>query len=122
MPCGDEPSLKVSTMPAYWGVAPRKPADWWASVVPVLPAIGRVQPAPLAAAAAVPPAWSSLLMPTASVFANASSTACSQGSSVITTGLPCRSRISSIGVGGHHTPPLMMVAATLLSSSGLVGA
>src|SRR3954470_4150718 len=118
--CG--PSLNVITDAAYCGTAPTNAADLNSWVVPVLPSIGRLKP--LAAAYEVPPGWSSLLRPVTNVFASGSSTACSQGFSrpLRSTGWPFRSVTEMSGVGGHHTPPLINVAATFASSSGLVGA
>ena len=67
------------------------------------------------------PIVSSLLSPVSSVFANAGSTACSHGASVIGTGFPAASVTFSMGEGGHHFPALSRVAPTLASSSTLVG-
>ncbi len=53
------------------------------------------------------------------VFASPSGTAWSHGSMVNDTSLPWRSKILSIGFGGHHVPPEASVAATLESSSAL---
>src|SRR4030081_2358947 len=100
---------------------PTNVAEMLSFVVPVLPIIGRFQPTALAATAEVPPPWSSLLSPTASVLARPSGTACSQAASLTGIGLPVRSVTEAIGVGGHHTPPLRMVAATLPSSRPLSG-
>src|SRR5262245_9388929 len=93
------------TAPDACGTMPRNAADLCCWVVPVLPAIGRFQPTSPAARAAVPPAWSSLLIPFSRVLASPGSTACSHGASVSGTGLPAESVIDSIGLGGHHTPP-----------------
>src|SRR6185369_8298667 len=115
------PNLNVIAAPASWGVPPTKAADTLPCVVPVLPISGRSQPTPLAAAYEVPPGWSSLLMPTARVFASGSGTACSHGASLICTGAPLRSVTAAIGVGGHQTPPERIVAATLPISRPLTG-
>ena len=88
-----------------WLVKPRNADDRWASVVPVLPDIGRFQPTEPAAPAAVPEPVSSLLIALASVLARPSGTTCSQVSVVTETSLPARSKTLSIGLGGHHTPP-----------------
>src|SRR5438132_460259 len=121
IPCGFLLSSKVSTAPASCGVAPMKPADLYSCVVPVLPSMGRVQCAALAALAAVPET-ASLLSPTTSVLASPSGTACSHGCSGTSTFLPLRSSTSTIGVGGHQVPPLIRVAATLAISKVLTGA
>ena len=86
-------------------------------MVPVLPDIGRSQPAAPAEPAAVPPPSSSLLIALASVLASPSGTTCSQVSVVTDTSLPLRSKTLSIGLGGHHMPPDASVAATFDSSS-----
>src|SRR5690606_17114114 len=111
----------VITAPDTCGTTPRNAADWWAWVVPVLPAIGRFQPTWAAAPAAVPPGLSSLLIPVSSVLSRPGSTTCSHGASVTSTGLPAGSVIDSMGLGGHHRPALARVAPTLASSSTLVG-
>ena len=116
------PSLNVCTAPAKSGVAPMNAADLYSSVVPVLPIIGRVHLTARAAAAAVPRSWSSLLMPAARPFASPSATTCSHGASFTGTPLPLRSSTLPIGVGGHHLPPLTMVAATFASSRVDTGA
>ena len=87
-------------------------------MVPVLPDIGRPQPAEPAAPTAVPLMVS---RPSAldSVSARPLGTTCSHGSVVTAISLPLRSKILSIGLGGHHMPPEASVAATLASSSGL---
>ena len=96
---------------------PTKPDDRCASVVPVLPDIGRFQPAAPAEPDAVPPPTASLLIALAMVFARPSGTTWSQVSVVTATSLPLRSISLSIGFGGHHAPPEARVAATLDSSS-----
>src|SRR5262245_56492871 len=121
MPCGFLLSSKVSTAAAYCGMAPTKPADLYCWVVPVLPSIGRVQWA-LAPAACAVPDGTSLLRPTTSVLASVSGTACSHGCSGTSTLRALRSSTSRIGLGGHHTPPLISVAATFASSRVLTGA
>ena len=88
-------------------------------MVPVLPDMGRFQPAPAAAPAAVPAPTESLDMATARVLASPSSTTCSHCGSFSSTGFPVRSVIDSMGLGGHHTPPDARVAPTLDSSSAL---
>src|SRR2546422_170400 len=54
MPLVLRPSLNTMPAPDSCGTAPRKVADLYSSVVPVLPIIGRVQFADFAAPAAVP--------------------------------------------------------------------
>src|SRR3954465_8536135 len=89
----------VMTAPATCGTTPKNAADLCCWVVPVLPAIGRSQPAAPAALAAVPPGSSSLLRPVSRVFARAGSTTCSHGASVTGTAAPVGSVIDSIGLG-----------------------
>ncbi|CNV68969.1 Uncharacterised protein [Mycobacterium tuberculosis] len=86
-------------------------------MVPVLPDIGRSQPAAPAEPAAVPLPTASLLIALARVFASPAGTTWSHVSVVTATSLPLRSMSWSIGLGGHHTPPDANVAATLDSSS-----
>src|SRR5882757_2354956 len=117
---GDRELSNVITAPAACGTMPTKPADWYHSVVPVFAAIGLVQPSDLAEVDAVP-MTASWLRPVSSVLANPSGSARSQGSSVTGTGLPFASVTESIGLGGHHMPPLSSVAPTLASSRMLVG-
>src|SRR4051812_22121822 len=118
---GELESSNVMTAPAICGTIPMNAADLCCWVVPVLPAIGRFQPTCPAAAAAVPPAWSSLLMAVSRVLASPGSTAWSQGASVTGTGCPEESVTDSTGEGGHHLPPLARVAPTFASSRTLVG-
>ena len=99
---------------------PRKASDFSALVVPVLDAVGIVQPTVFAAAAAVP-LTGSWLMPLARLLARAGSTTCWHASCLSTTGAPVESVTPSIGVGGHHVPPEASVAPTLESSSGFTG-
>src|SRR3954468_6453103 len=112
-------SSNVITAPAICGTTPTNAADLCCCVVPVLPAIGRSQPAERAAPAAVP-LTSSLLRPVISVFARPGSTACSHAASLTGTGLPFWSVTESIGDGGHQRPALARVAPTLASSNTLV--
>src|SRR3954471_4703364 len=121
MPPRPPPNLNVIAAPASCGVPPKKAAETLACVVPVLPMLGRFQPAPLAALNDVPPGWPSFDMPTARGSARPWGTACSHGASLTGTGLPFRSVTAPIGVGGHQTPPDRMVAPTLPSSRPLSG-
>ena len=78
---------RCSWRPANVLVNPRNADERCASVVPVLPDIGRSQPTEPADPAAVPPPWSSLLIALASVLARPSGTTCSQVSVVTDTSL-----------------------------------
>ena len=118
--CGRLELSNTMTAPASWGVMPTNAADLWNWVVPVLPAIGRSHPTWRAAPAAVP-LTASLLRPVIRVLARPGSTAWLHGGSMMATGWPAWSVTESIGLGGHHMPPLASVAPTLASSSTLVG-
>src|SRR5699024_9941932 len=104
---------------AYLSVNPRNDDDLLASLVPVLPDTGCPQPVAPAASAAVPAPTESLDMATDRVSARPGSITCSHSGSASSTGLPVRSVMDSMGLGGHHTPPEAMVAPTLDSSIGL---
>src|SRR6476659_956526 len=98
---------------------PRNADERCASVVPVLPDIGRSHPAAPADPAAVPPPWSSLLIALARVLARPSGTTCSHVSVVAASLKQKRSKTLSIGLGGHQVPPDASVAATFDNSSAL---
>ena len=99
---------------------PTNATDSLVFVVPVLPMSGRVQPAALAAAADVP-VTESWLSPAASVCARPGATTCSHACCGTATAWPLRSVTDWIGLGGHHTPSLSMVAETFAISSVLTG-
>jgi hypothetical protein len=81
---------------------------------------GRVHPASRAAAADVPSVVSAL-SPAISEFASPVGTACSHAALGTGTTCPNRSVTDRTGTGGHHVPPLISVAETFASSSGLTG-
>src|SRR3954462_14566170 len=118
---GERESSNTIAAPASCGVAPTKAADLYSCVVPVLAAIGRFQPAAAAAAADVPPGWSSLDIPFIRVSASAGGTACVHGCDRTGTAAPERAVTETIGSGGHHMPWDASVASTFASSSALVG-
>src|SRR5689334_20926398 len=90
---------KVITAPDSCGTTPRNAADLCSWVVPVFAATGRSHPTRAAAAAEVPPGWSSLLSAVSNVFASPGSTAWSHGASVTGTGRPSGAVTDSIGEG-----------------------
>src|SRR6476646_8670238 len=95
---GESELSNVITAPASCGTTPTNAADLCCWVVPVFAAIGRFQPTWAAAAADVPPGWSSLLSALSSVFARGGSTAWLHGASVTGTGFPFASVIDSTGL------------------------